>query len=413
MFTNNITQIYNYLNESFEILIMLIGSFFLGLFTCWLLGKSTSKQTKPRNNNFQDRDQLTDTNYNQYSPSTNKNSNYSSSKVYSNTKKSDFSIIKGITPDIARQLNTNHIINYEDLRDINNKTLSNITRKLSSIHNSTDKIAKTWPHQAALACNKDWKKLSEYQDYLEQTIFPAKEMTLGKKKSDNLQKIKGIGPQIEKLLNQKGISTYKQLRESDASELKEYLSNADQRFKNNQTSTWPHQANIAAKGKWNELKTYQEFMNDINIDTDNLIATVQRPKVAKNRPQKPKYNDENIISITSPSKKTKDNLQKITGINPDTEKFLNSCGIHTFKQLHRFDKDNLMQLFNKEGKKVQLSKLNTWHHQAGMASRAEWNELKTYQNFTFQQPRTIKKVQPVPAKYLTKNPKPKRYNKGE
>ncbi|HIP95556.1 MAG TPA: hypothetical protein EYH20_09500, partial [Leucothrix sp.] len=145
-------------------------------------------------------------------------------------------------------------------------------------------VVKTWSHQATLAAKGDWRKLSEYQDFIEQSMLSEKEKNNSKNnknnnanpQNDKLQKIKGIGPQIEKILNSKGITTFKQLKKADAEKLKEHISNADSRFKNNQTATWSHQASMAEKGQWKELAVYQEFMNDIKIDSDNLAKTIKK-----------------------------------------------------------------------------------------------------------------------------------------
>ena len=281
MFTSDITQTYDHLDATAEILIMLTGAFLLGCLLCWLLKQYLINNTVKANNGYPDtRREIQADNINRKSqPNVTKKS--ANTKPVSNKQSSshknisDFKIINGITPNIEDLLRSKNINSYSELRDIDNKTLNEMLS--SSVTNeSTKQYVKTWSHQAALAAKGDWRKLSEYQDFIEQAVLSEKESSKASPENDDLQKIKGIGPQITKILNSKGIYTFKQLRQADAETLKEHISNADKRFKNNQTSTWSHQASMAEKKQWKELAIYQEFMDDINIDSENLAATINK-----------------------------------------------------------------------------------------------------------------------------------------
>lgn len=74
---------------------------------------------------------------------------------------------------------------------------------------------------------------------------------------DDLKIIKGIGPVIERLLKTKGIETWKNLADSDPDKLKEIINAEGPRFRVHETKTWPGQADMAIRGKWEELKEYQ------------------------------------------------------------------------------------------------------------------------------------------------------------
>ena len=297
MFTSDVTQTYDHLDASAEILIMLLGAFLLGCLLCWLLRQYLVNNTVKANNGYPDtrsETQATQAGNNNRKAQPNiakktsvRDSSQTISKKSTNTKPasnkrpslhkniSDFKIINGITPNIENLLRDKNINSYSDLRDIDNKTLNEMLS--SSVTNeSTKQSVKTWSHQAALAAKGDWRKLSEYQDFIEQAMLSEKDISKASPENDDLQKIKGIGPQITKILNREGIHTFKQLRQADAETLKEHISNADKRFKNNQTSTWSHQASMAEKKQWKELAIYQEFMDDINIDSENLAATINK-----------------------------------------------------------------------------------------------------------------------------------------
>jgi predicted flap endonuclease-1-like 5' DNA nuclease len=72
---------------------------------------------------------------------------------------------------------------------------------------------------------------------------------------DNLKKIEGIGPKIEKMLHENGIKTYKQLATQTSAELETLIKVAGIRIASPQS--WPIQASYAAKGEWQELADYQ------------------------------------------------------------------------------------------------------------------------------------------------------------
>jgi predicted flap endonuclease-1-like 5' DNA nuclease len=74
---------------------------------------------------------------------------------------------------------------------------------------------------------------------------------------DDLKKIEGIGPKIEELLNAAGISTFAQLSKTAAAKVKEILEAAGKRYAMHDPSTWADQAQLAAAGKWDDLKKWQ------------------------------------------------------------------------------------------------------------------------------------------------------------
>lgn len=75
---------------------------------------------------------------------------------------------------------------------------------------------------------------------------------------DNLKKIEGIGPKIEKLFNEAGISTFAALAKAKKTTLKNVLDAAGPRFKMHDPTTWTEQAKLAAKGDWEKLEILQK-----------------------------------------------------------------------------------------------------------------------------------------------------------
>ncbi len=78
---------------------------------------------------------------------------------------------------------------------------------------------------------------------------------------DDLKVIEGIGPKIEKLLFEKGITTYGQLAATSVQQLKDILAEAGPRYAMHDPGTWSAQALLAANGEWENLKAYQEFLH--------------------------------------------------------------------------------------------------------------------------------------------------------
>lgn len=90
------------------------------------------------------------------------------------------------------------------------------------------------------------------------TAFGATSEFTGPK--DDLKKIEGIGPKIEKIMNDSGITTFRQLADTPIEKLQEILNEAGARFKLADPSSWAKQAELAAQGKWDELKSLQESL---------------------------------------------------------------------------------------------------------------------------------------------------------
>jgi heat shock protein HslJ/predicted flap endonuclease-1-like 5' DNA nuclease len=70
---------------------------------------------------------------------------------------------------------------------------------------------------------------------------------------DDLKRIEGIGPRIEEILNNAGITTFAGLSAATVERLREILTAADLRGSFGDPTTWPAQARLAAEGKWAEL----------------------------------------------------------------------------------------------------------------------------------------------------------------
>jgi large subunit ribosomal protein L21 len=87
---------------------------------------------------------------------------------------------------------------------------------------------------------------------------PAKKAA---KVGDDLVIIEGIGPKIDGLFKDAGITTFAQLADTSVEKMKEILTAAGPRYAIHNPTTWAEQAAMARDGKMAELKTWQEANN--------------------------------------------------------------------------------------------------------------------------------------------------------
>lgn len=85
---------------------------------------------------------------------------------------------------------------------------------------------------------------------------PAVKKATGK--ADDLKKIEGIGPKIASTLVEAGIATFADLAKTKPAAISEIIAGVRG---NHVTDTWPKQAKLAADGKWDELKKWQDELD--------------------------------------------------------------------------------------------------------------------------------------------------------
>ncbi|SNZ01092.1 30S ribosomal protein S2 [Flagellimonas pacifica] len=79
-----------------------------------------------------------------------------------------------------------------------------------------------------------------------------------KAKVDDLTKVEGAGPKAAEALVAAGIDTFAKLAKADPEKIKEILTEASSRMAHLDPTSWPKQAQMAADGKWDELKEWQD-----------------------------------------------------------------------------------------------------------------------------------------------------------
>ena len=112
-----------------------------------------------------------------------------------------------------------------------------------------------WALRAA-SCQKQIAKLeAEWADRL-----AAAGASGGIAHKEDLKKVEGIGPRIEKMLNDDQIFTWAELADAEVSRLKGLLRRGGDRYRMHDPTSWPNQAKLAAEGRWEELEEYQEVL---------------------------------------------------------------------------------------------------------------------------------------------------------
>jgi large subunit ribosomal protein L17 len=107
---------------------------------------------------------------------------------------------------------------------------------------------------AKAAPEKEVKEVAEEAaEVVAETAAPAT--------GDDLTKIEGIGPKMAEVFTEAGLASFQALSEKTAEELKAILDAAEGNFAAHDPGTWPEQAKMAAEGKWDDLKVWQDELD--------------------------------------------------------------------------------------------------------------------------------------------------------
>ena len=119
------------------------------------------------------------------------------------------------------------------------------------------------------------------------TTATAKAVSTGEEGvKDDLKKVEGIGPKIEELLNGAGITSFAGLAATSSDKIKEILAAAGGRYASHEPTTWPKQADMAAKGEWEALEKWQDELDGGKVvdasanSEDCLLYTSPSPRDA-------------------------------------------------------------------------------------------------------------------------------------
>ena len=192
--------------------------------------------------------------------------------IFAGVKADNLQIIEGIGPKMESVLKENGIDNHATLSNKSTEEVQAILDKYGDKYKIID--PSTWVSQAKMAADGDFNGLIDYQKKLDAGKDNASGETDSKLekylikigalkafKQDDLKAIEGIGPATDKLLRENGINTWRELANTSADRIKEILASGGSRFALGDPTTWPKQAELAADGKFDELRDYQDFLD--------------------------------------------------------------------------------------------------------------------------------------------------------
>ena len=96
--------------------------------------------------------------------------------------------------------------------------------------------------------------------------------------ADDLTRIEGIGPKVAKTLAKAGISTFEALASTSVEDIQKIL--MDAKLQMMDATTWPQQAELAAKGDWDALEKMQDSLSG------GRKATAEKKPAAKRTSKK-------------------------------------------------------------------------------------------------------------------------------
>lgn len=188
-----------------------------------------------------------------------------------NIRKDDLAKIEGIGPFIENKLNKIGIYTYDDLAEMDSARIEQVTQDIGFfpgrierdnwVGQARDLMGDTTPESYGESTVAE--RIETEVDYIPNNIAAdiSADSDIANASENDLKMIEGIGPKIEQLLKSNGIMTWQALAESSVERLKEILTEAGNRYKMHNPSTWPDQARLAADGEWEKLKTYQDYLD--------------------------------------------------------------------------------------------------------------------------------------------------------
>ncbi|MEW2920221.1 30S ribosomal protein S2 [Muricauda sp. ANG21] len=136
-----------------------------------------------------------------------------------------------------------------------------VAKTVVSDDDDDDVVEKKAPKKAKPTAKKEEKPAAKKEEKVvekkeEKAAEPAKKKEAAK--ADDLTKVEGIGPKAAEAIVNSGIATYAELAKADPEKIKEILTEASSNLAHLDPTSWPKQAKMAADGKWDELKEWQD-----------------------------------------------------------------------------------------------------------------------------------------------------------
>lgn len=186
--------------------------------------------------------------------------------------------------------------------------------------------------------------------------------------TDKLQIIEGIGPKMEEVLKENGITNFSILAKTSKESLRDILNKYGDKYRIIDPNTWPQQAALADTRSWNELIALQKSLDTGRSDT---------AKVGETDSKLEKW----LIKIGVLRRWAQDDLKAVEGIGPKIEQLLHAEDIKTWRTLSETSVSRIQEILTNAGPRFALANPSTWPEQAGMAADGRWDDLQKLQDF--------------------------------
>jgi len=173
-------------------------------------------------------------------------------------------------------------------------------------------------------------------------IFATDRALLRSQDRDDLSLIDGVGPFLEKKLNDIGIQSYEQIADWSAADIKNVTQQIQYFEGRIEKDNWVGQAKILKDTPANELPTKTATTKNVDVNEG-------------------------------------DDLKVVEGIGPKIEVILKGAGILTLGDLAKSDPADLELMLTQADNHFQMHDPGTWPAQARLAANGDWEVLEDYQ----------------------------------
>ncbi|GJM34207.1 MAG: hypothetical protein DHS20C18_32080 [Saprospiraceae bacterium] len=180
----------------------------------------------------------------------------------------------------------------------------------------------------------------EYNPNAEKSVLNEK-IIIEEREQDDLTRINGVGPFIQKQLNDIGIFTYEQISLLDQAAIEEVTREIGYFPGRIEKDDWVGQAAALAEQKKNDPNAFKTKTEHPTDTTD---------------------------------------LKIIEGIGPKIEQLLKDAGINTWQDLADAEVERLNDILSVAGDRYRIHDPGTWPSQAQLAARGDWGLLAQYQD---------------------------------
>lgn len=177
---------------------------------------------------------------------------------------------------------------------------------------------------------------------------------------DNLKIVEGIGPVMEEVLKENGISTIHILADKTSGELQNILDKYGDKYRIIDVLTWPDQARLASNKRYDDLIKLQKHLQG---------------GVEEAAHETPSKLEEVLKSMGLISPHEKNDLTAVSGIGPKVAELLEAHGINTWDELSRTTVTRLQEILDSKGSKFSLANPTSWPEQARLAADGRFDEM--------------------------------------